>query len=96
MAPEDRMTTRRSFLAGILAAGFAPAAIGSGILMPVKTIAVPSQTIIIRRWERGLDGVIFARDERHEVRSIADWEQLWRYNSTIKMPKWEPYVGRTP
>jgi hypothetical protein len=33
------MTTRRSFLGAILAAGVAPAAIGSGILMPVKRIA---------------------------------------------------------
>jgi hypothetical protein len=30
---------RRGFLAGILAAGFAPAAIGSGVLMPVRKIA---------------------------------------------------------
>lgn len=29
---------RRSFLAGILAAGFAPAAIGSGVLMPTRQI----------------------------------------------------------
>lgn len=39
------MTTRRSFLggmAGILASGFAPAAVGSGILMPVKKIALAS------------------------------------------------------
>jgi len=28
---------RRGFLAGILAAGFAPAVVGSGILMPVKS-----------------------------------------------------------
>jgi hypothetical protein len=35
------MSTRRGFLAGILAAGFAPAAIGSGVLMPVRTIALP-------------------------------------------------------
>jgi hypothetical protein len=33
------MTTRRSFLGAILAAGVAPAAIGSGILMPVRKIA---------------------------------------------------------
>jgi hypothetical protein len=32
---------RRGFLAGILAAGFAPAAIGSGVLMPVRQIVVP-------------------------------------------------------
>lgn len=36
------MSTRRGFLAGILAAGFAPAAIGSGVLMPVKKIALPA------------------------------------------------------
>jgi hypothetical protein len=29
---------RRGFMAGILAAGFAPAAIGSGILMPVRSL----------------------------------------------------------
>jgi hypothetical protein len=37
------MTTRRGFLgglAGVLAAGFAPAAIGSGLLMPVRKIAL--------------------------------------------------------
>ena len=32
---------RRGFLAGILAAGFAPAAIGSGVLMPVRRIVTP-------------------------------------------------------
>jgi hypothetical protein len=35
------VTTRRGFLAGILAAGFAPAAIGSGVLMPVRKIVAP-------------------------------------------------------
>jgi hypothetical protein len=41
------MTTRRGFLgglAGVLAAGFAPAAIGSGVLMPVRKIVAPSYT----------------------------------------------------
>lgn len=32
---------RRSFLASILASGFAPAAIGSGVLMPVRALAMP-------------------------------------------------------
>lgn len=32
--------SRRGFLAGILAAGVAPAAVGSGILMPVRQIIV--------------------------------------------------------
>lgn len=37
---------RRGFLAGILAAGFAPAAIGSGVLMPVKKIVQPAWMIL--------------------------------------------------
>lgn len=32
---------RRSFLASILAAGVAPAVVGSGILMPVRQILLP-------------------------------------------------------
>ncbi|MGE4243704.1 twin-arginine translocation signal domain-containing protein [Ramlibacter sp.] len=39
------MTTRRSFLAGILAAGVAPAAVGSGILMPVRKIVMPGDVL---------------------------------------------------
>jgi hypothetical protein len=35
------VNTRRGFLAGILAASFAPAAIGSGVLMPVRKVAAP-------------------------------------------------------
>jgi hypothetical protein len=45
------MSTRRGFLASILAAGFAPAAIGSGVLMPVKKIASP-----IGSWADGEGG----------------------------------------
>ena len=37
------MTTRRGFLAGILASGFAPAVVGSSVLMPVKKIVVRNQ-----------------------------------------------------
>ncbi len=36
-----KMTTRRGFLASILAAGVAPVVIGSGILMPVRKLWVP-------------------------------------------------------
>lgn len=32
---------RRGFLKGVLATGIAPAVIGSGILMPVRAIAMP-------------------------------------------------------
>jgi hypothetical protein len=43
------MTTRRGFLAGlagILASGFAPAAVGSQVLMPVRKIVTPLLTPI--------------------------------------------------
>lgn len=43
---------RRSFLANILAAGVAPAAIGSGILMPVKQIIIPQHYKSLRGGER--------------------------------------------
>lgn len=39
------MTTRRGFLASILAAGVAPAAIGSGVLMPVRQIWTPVNSL---------------------------------------------------
>lgn len=41
---------RRGFMAGILAAGFAPAAIGSGVLMPVRQI-VGDGNIIRDCWD---------------------------------------------
>lgn len=48
------MTTRRSFLASILAAGMAPAAVGSGILMPVKTIVrLPVREFDLVEWING-------------------------------------------
>lgn len=37
---------RRSFLASILAAGVAPAAVGSSILMPVRKLVVPPDTLV--------------------------------------------------
>ena len=37
---------RRGFLAGILAAGFAPAFVGSGVLMPVRSIALPGSFVV--------------------------------------------------
>ena len=41
------MIQRRGFLAGILAAGVAPAFVGSKILMPVKAIALPEEGVWI-------------------------------------------------
>ena len=40
------MIARRGFLGAILAAGVAPAAVGSGILMPVRRLIVPNSEII--------------------------------------------------
>ncbi len=37
---------RRELLAGILAAGFAPAIGHAGILMPVRSIALPSRAVL--------------------------------------------------
>ncbi len=47
------MTTRRGFLASILAAGYAPAAIGSGVLMPVRQIVVPDHAVATVDWVNG-------------------------------------------
>lgn len=44
-APVGRNMNRRSFIAGILAAGVAPAFIGSSVLMPVRTILTDPKTI---------------------------------------------------
>lgn len=41
------MIQRRSFLAGILAAGVAPAFVRAGVLMPVKEIWVPPVEVIV-------------------------------------------------
>lgn len=41
------MTTRRSFMAAMLAAAVAPAVARSGVLMPVKQIIVPNPHIAI-------------------------------------------------
>lgn len=38
---------RRSFLQGILAAGVAPAFIGSKVLMPIKELSLPEKEIIV-------------------------------------------------
>lgn len=50
----DRIHSRRGFLrglAGILAAGVAPAAIGSNILMPVKKLWTPTETTVAELYE---------------------------------------------
>ena len=42
----DGMINRRGFLKGILAAGVAPAFIGSDVLMPVKNLALPPDDVL--------------------------------------------------
>ena len=77
------MTTRRGFLASILAAGVAPAAVGSGILMPVRQIVVPWQEETVggmvmlmhaelertRRFQRMLEDALY---DSPEMRAIQD------------------------
>jgi hypothetical protein len=82
-------TTRRGFLAGILASGFAPAAIGSGILMPVKQLLLPPQKIVpaevtmiaagLRRGDVftifGVDGAFVVKDIKGGVASLSPWSK---------------------
>jgi hypothetical protein len=56
------MTSRRGFLAGILAAGFAPAAIGSGVLMPTRKLIAPDLSAALMR--AMLDNVGLATNPR--------------------------------
>lgn len=66
------MTTRRGFLgglAGVLAAGFAPAAIGSGVLMPVRQV-VTAPAIYMRP-------IVDWRLEGHAVDALRYAMQDW-------------------
>lgn len=55
------MITRRGLLAGILASGFAPASIASGVLMPVRRIITPLSIITTPTWNvTASDGNRFA------------------------------------
>lgn len=57
---------RRGFLASILAAGVAPAVVGSGILMPVRKLLVPDQRIDLSEeaLEQALIDIQAMTDER--------------------------------
>ncbi len=59
---------RRDFLKSMLAAGVAPAAIGSGILMPVREIITPNY-----------DGmrVIINWGDREEIRAVSGFGGDW-------------------
>lgn len=87
------MLKRRSFLASILAAGVAPAFVGSGVLMPVKRILVPQQALIpmeIGRFESfriiespadafGQRGFIKADIRPGKVNMNANWMRISGY-----------------
>jgi hypothetical protein len=54
---------RRSFLGAILAAGFAPAAIGSGVLMPARPLWRPWLVLATSDFHLGLEHVEFVHTD---------------------------------
>lgn len=100
------MTTRRGFLAGILAAGFAPAAIGSGVLMPVRKIAGLYEDTPLRPWMLGWnDGIVAQRQFDQEAlnrirRQLMDNAFIANANRASQEAKWALdegwYSGHNP
>lgn len=76
------MMQRRGFLGAILAAGFAPAAVGSGVLMPVRRI-IELRPIIT------LEDLIFSINP--ERTPFVEWElrRIWD-SARVELP-----AGRT-
>jgi hypothetical protein len=93
------MTTRRNFLtglAGILASGFAPAAVGSGVLMPVRKVWTPrwvgmdfgSDSWGMVHWvEQRADGTLVFKE-----RVISRDEAMWSPQELAAMPRRPPLV----
>lgn len=85
---------RRGFLASILAAGFAPAAVGSGVLMPVRP-----QVITLRDWAAQHladmeQAMLFGLMERNnEILTELQWVEV---NPALTTYVWrpKPYVYR--
>lgn len=95
---EQTMTTRRGFLgglAGVLAAGFAPAAIGSGVLMPVRKIAVPevSGMSILIGAQHQFDTEALIRELAQQRRELVRYGVL-KQGDTIRIRLPQPYVLR--
>lgn len=63
---------RRGFLASILAAGVAPAAIGSGILMPARKIIVPASGFL--RLEAPASGELLEIVQQYQGYDLVDVE----------------------
>lgn len=61
---------RRGFLAGILASGFAPAAIGSGVLMPVRAIVRPVSGLSMLMAADADRSTVFMQITRAKVRHL--------------------------
>ncbi len=98
------MTTRRSFLSSILAAGMAPAAVGSGILMPVKKIIAPIPDLFVYDYEsKSVLGrikstspfVVFIHPEwADELQEAAIWEPGQKlYDGEVHMLRTLPVFG---
>lgn len=84
---------RRGFLAGILAAGFAPAAIGSGILMPVRQIVVTDFTVSFPEIGEMFPWKIWATEEMlRYVQYVRPMGVLSRFGEPRSMPDPSPPV----
>lgn len=68
---------RRGFLAGILASGFAPAAVGSGVLMPVRRILLPGDLTIGLISHARSRALLEAAERAAHPPIIVDWRSLW-------------------
>lgn len=86
---------RRSFLASILAASVAPAAVGSGILMPVRRIITPDYDALLKRvaflaasdLDRALENLIVFGVHAVDGQGRDVSRELWfdpRENRTVK------------
>lgn len=79
------MTNRRGFLAAILSSGMAPAAIGSGILMPTKKIFVPPLIVVQPMYGRVHEPLIITwKDVTME--ELARWRTLKNNGRISKNP----------
>jgi hypothetical protein len=88
------MTTRRGFMAGILAAAAAPALVRAGMLMPVRSIAVPTHY----RWtvDRGHTHSMYDPGHSHDALRYAMGEAGDIMAFPGRPPAgWIPCDGRT-
>lgn len=80
------MTTRRGFLASILAAGVAPAFVGSSVLMPVRKIVAPEIWVPSKADPLGQRGYINAQLYKFAVIENAKYmrpDAVWRGSDNV-------------